>query len=182
MRGILQHRTSHPLPLLLHILTVLVLVDRCANVTGDNLPRPMANGEWATQRERKRSREAEREAARRLKIEWADKLWLAQNHPCDDSVLAWLSENRAEASKVGSSRWNLETLPELHKRQRQLRQAAAFEEVLARASVSQQTLTAEAVLAAGVFPQSPQVQPVEKQKTPRTNKGKRQPSRKPVKV
>lgn len=138
----------------------------------------MSGGEWATQRDRKRSREAEREAKRRLQIEFADKLWLAQNHPCGDEVLAWLSENRAEASKIGSSRWHLETLPELHKRQQQLRQAAAFEEVLQRANVSQQTLTVEAVLAAGGFPQNPQVQPVENTKAPRTNKGKRQASRK----
>jgi len=142
----------------------------------------VSNGEWATQRERKRSREAEREAARRLKIEWADKLWLAQNHPCGDEVLAWLSENRAEASKVGSSRWHLETLPDLHQRQQQLRQAAAFQEVLDRAKVSTQTLTVEQVLSearsADDFPQNPQVQPAEKQKTPRSNKGKRQPSRK----
>ena len=138
----------------------------------------MTGGEWATQRECKRSREAEREAKRRLQIEWADKLWLASHHPCDDSVLAWLSENRGEASKVGSSRWNLETLPDLHKSQQRLRQAAAFQEVLDRANVSHQTLTAEEVLAAGGFPQNPQVQPVEKQKAPRANKGKRQPSRK----
>lgn len=138
----------------------------------------MTGGEWTTQRERKRSREEEREAKRRLQIEWADKLWLAQNHPCDDSVLAWLSENRTEASRYGSSRWNLETLPELHKRQQQLRQAAAFEEVLQRASVSQQTLTAEQVLAAGGFPQNPQVQLAENKKR-RANAGKRQPSRKP---
>ena len=139
----------------------------------------MANGEWPTQRERRRSRGEEREAKRRLTIEFADKLWLAQNHPCSDEILAWLSENRAEASKIGSSRWHLETLPELHKRQQQLRQAAAFEEVLQRASLSQQTLTTEQVLAAGGFPQNPQVEPAEKQKTPRTNKGKRQPNRKP---
>jgi hypothetical protein len=146
----------------------------------------MANGEWATQRERKRSREAEREAARRLKIEWQDKLWLAQNHPCGDEVLAWLSENRAEVSKIGSSRWHLETLPDLHQRQQQLRQAAAFQEVLDRAKVSTQTLTVEQVLsearsaddAAGGFPQNPQAELVENTKTPRTNKGKRQPSRK----
>jgi hypothetical protein len=137
----------------------------------------MSGGQWATQRERKRSREEAREAKRRLAIEWADKLWLAQSHPCGDEILAWLSENRADASKIGSSRWHLETLPELHKRQQQLRQAAAFEEVLQRASMSQQTLTAEQVLAAGGFPQNPQVEPVEKQKAPRTNKGKRQPSR-----
>jgi len=137
----------------------------------------MSGGQWATQRERRRSREEEREAKRRLQIEFQDKLWLCTHHPCGDEILAWLSENRAEASKIGSSRWHLETLPELHKRQQQLRQAAAFEEVLQRASVSQQTLTAEQVLAAGGFPQNPQVEPVEKQKAPRTNKGKRQPSR-----
>jgi hypothetical protein len=145
----------------------------------------MANGEWATQRERKRSREAEREAARRLKIEWADKLWLAQNHPCGDEVLAWLSENRAEASKIGSSRWHLETLPDLHQRQQQLRQVAAFQEVLDRAKVSHQTLTVEAVLAAGGFPQNPQdqlvktenaAQPVKRSR--RKDAGKAQPSRK----
>lgn len=138
------------------------------------------SGEWTTQRERKRSREEEREAARRLKIEWADKLWLAQNHPCDDAVLAWLSEHRAEASKLGSSRWNLETLPNLHKRQQQLRQAAAFEDVLARAKVSQQTLTAEAVLAAGGFPQIPQDQPAanKKRRATRKDAGKAQPARK----
>ena len=118
----------------------------------------MSGGEWATQRERKRSREQEREAKRRLQIECADKLWLAQNHPCDDAVLAWLSEHRAEASKIGSSRWNLETLPNLHQRQQQLRQAAAFQDVLDRAKVSTQTLTAEQVLAAGGFPQNPQDQ------------------------
>ena len=139
----------------------------------------MSGGEWATQRERKRSREAEREAKRRLQIEFQDKLWLAQNHPCGDEVLAWLSENRAEASKIGSSRWHLETLPELHKRQQQLRQAAAFEEVLQRASVSQQTLTVEAVLAAGGFPQIPQDQTVETTKRrARSDKGKARPSRK----
>jgi hypothetical protein len=139
----------------------------------------MANGEWVTQRQRKESREQIREAARRLKIEWADKHWLAQNHPCDDSILAWLSENRGEASNIGASRWNLEILPNLHKRQEQLRQAAAFEEVLQRAKVSTQTLTVQDVLAAGGFPQNPQVQLVENQKAPRTNKGKRQASRKP---
>lgn len=146
----------------------------------------MANGEWVTQRQRKESREQIREAARRLKIEWADKLWMAQNHPCDDSVLAWLSENRAEASNVGSSRWNLETLPNLHKRQQQLRQAAAFEEVLQRAKVSQQTLTVEQVLSearsADDFPQIPQVEVVENKNAARSNKGKRQASRKPAKV
>ena len=139
----------------------------------------MSGGEWATQRERKRSREQEREAKRRLAIEWADKLWLAQNHPCGDDILAWLSENRADASKIGSSRWHLETLPELHKRQQQLRQAAAFQEVLDRAKVSAQTLTAEQVLAAGGFPQNPQVELGKTEKAAqRTNRGRRQPNRK----
>ena len=137
----------------------------------------MSGGEWTTTRERKSSREAEREAARRLKIEWADKLWLAQNHPCDDAVLAWLSEHRAEASKIGSSRWNLETLPDLHSRQQKLRQAAAFQEVLDRASISHQTLTTEEVLAAGGFPQNPQAEVVENKKR-RAHAGRRQPSRK----
>jgi hypothetical protein len=143
----------------------------------------MANGEWVTQRQRKESREQIREAARRLKIEFDDKLWLASNHPCDDAVLAWLSENRAEASKIGSSRWHLETLPNLHKRQQQLRQAAAFEEVLSRAKVSQQTLTVEQVLAEAGSPQIPQDQaadPVDntKRRARRKDAGKRQPSRK----
>jgi hypothetical protein len=133
----------------------------------------MANGEWMTQRERKQTRDAIREEARRLKIEWTDKLWLCQNHPVDDAVLAWLSENRAEASKIGSSRWNLETLPGLVERQAELRKAAAFEEVLQRASVSTQTVTVRDVLAG-----FPQVQPVENEKTPRRNRGRRQPSRK----
>ena len=131
-------------------------------------------------KERKLNRDAEREAARRLKIEWADKLWLAQNHPCSDEILAWLAEHRAEASKIGSSRWNLETLPELHAKQQQLRQAAAFQEVLDRAKVSHQTLTAEAVLAAGGFPQNPQPKVVENKKR-RAHAGKRQPSRKGAK-
>lgn len=121
----------------------------------------MTGGAWATQRERKQNRDEAREAKRRLAIEWADKLWLAQNHPVDDAILAWLAEHRAEASKIGASRWNLETLPGLHDRQRQLRQAAAFQAVLDRASISHQTLTAEAVLAAGGFPQIPQADLVE---------------------
>jgi len=139
----------------------------------------MANGEWATQRERKRSREEAREAKRRLTIEFADKLWLAQNYPCGDEVLAWLSENRAEASKIGSSRWHLETLPDLHQRQQQLRQAAAFQEVLDRAKVSTQTLTVDQVLAAAGSPQIPQIEPVETAKRrARSDKGKARPSRK----
>jgi len=130
----------------------------------------MNGGEWATARERKRTRDEAREAKRRLAIEWADKLWLASSHPCDDAILAWLSEHRAEASKIGASRWNLETLPTLHEHQRRLRQAAAFQEVLDRASISHQTLTAEAVLAAGGFPQIPQADPVESKKRRATRK------------
>jgi len=134
----------------------------------------MNGGEWATARERKRTRDEAREAKRRLAIEWTDKLWLASSYPCDDAILAWLSEHRAEASKIGASRWNLETLPTLHEHQRRLRQAAAFQEVLERASISHQTLTAEAVLAAGGFPQIPQDQPVknEKRRAPRSDAGK----------
>lgn len=124
----------------------------------------MSGGEWTTQRERKRSRDEERERLRRLKVEWADKLWLAQNHPCDDAVLAWLSENRAEASRIGSSRWNLETLPGLVAAQQQLRQAVAFQQVLERVAIHQQTLTAEAVLREAGFPQPDSV---ETEKTPR---------------
>lgn len=141
----------------------------------------MADGAWATARERKRTRDEAREAKRRLAIEWADKLWLAQNHPVDDAILAWLSEHRAEASKIGASRWNLETLPGLHDRQRQLRQAAAFQAVLDRASISHQTLTAEAVLAAGGFPQNPQNQPVEnkKRRAQRRDAGKARKRTKP---
>jgi hypothetical protein len=147
----------------------------------------MGGGQWETQRERKRSREEEREAKRRLQIEFADKLWLARNYPCDDMVLAWLSENRADASKIGSSRWHLETLPELHKRQQQLRQAAAFQEVLDRAKCSTQTLTAAQVLSEarsaddGGFPQIPQDKPAETKKR-RANAGKAQPSRKGAKA
>lgn len=92
--------------------------------------------EWQTQRDRRDQRELQREQIRRLKIEWQDKLWLAQNHPVDDSVLAWLSENRAEASKLGASRWNLETLPDLVARQTQLRTAAEFERILDRCKIS----------------------------------------------
>ena len=119
----------------------------------------MANGEWVTERERRQTREQQREAKRLLAIEFADKLWLAQNYPCDDSVLAWLSEHRSEASKIGASRWNLETLPGLVATQRQLRKAARFEEVLARAKVSSQTLTVRDVL--GDFSTFPQDQPGE---------------------
>jgi hypothetical protein len=125
----------------------------------------MSGGEWTTQRERKQTaadaRELLRAQKRQLAIQWADSYWLAQNHPCGDSVLAWLSENRQEASKIGANRWNLETLPDLVAKQAQLRRAEAFQDVLARASVSHQTLTAEAVLKAGGF--STESEPVEKQ-------------------
>jgi hypothetical protein len=144
----------------------------------------MTGGEWQTQRERRQSRDEAREAKRRLTIEWADKLWLAQTHPCNDSVLAWLAENRAEASKVGASRWNLDLLPSLVARQSELRKAARFEEVLRRASVSSQTVTVQDVL--GSSPQFPQNQPVENengaaqvlQRPKRRDAGKARPSRK----
>ena len=119
----------------------------------------MSQGSWVTQRERRQNREDAREAKRRLVIEWQDKLWLAQNHPCADSVLAWLSEHRGEASKIGASRWHLETLPALVATQDRLRKAERFEAVLERARVSHQTLTVQDVL--GDSPQSPQNQPVE---------------------
>lgn len=122
----------------------------------------MSGGEWVTQKERRQqatdAREQARAAKRQLTIEWADKFWLCTNHPADDSVLAWLSEHRAEASKIGASRWNLETLPMLVAKQAQLRKAAAFQEVLDRAKVSHQTLTVEAVLEAGGFPQADSVE------------------------
>ena len=118
----------------------------------------MSGGEWVTQKERRQlatdARELVRAQKRQLQIQWADSYWLAQNHPCGDSVLAWLSENRQEASKIGANRWNLETLPELVAKQSQLRKAEQFQAVLDRASVSHQTLTAEAVLQAGGFPQA----------------------------
>ena len=119
----------------------------------------MSQGSWVTQRERRQNREDAREAKRRLVIEWQDKLWLAQNHPCADSVLAWLSEHRGEASKIGASRWHLETLPVLVATQDRLRKAERFEAVLERARVSHQTLTVQDVL--GDSPQIPQNQPVE---------------------
>jgi hypothetical protein len=122
----------------------------------------MANGEWVTNKERKQTaadaRELIRAQKRQLQIAWADSYWLASNHPCDDAVLVWLSENRQEASKIGANRWNLETLPELVTKQSQLRKAEQFQAVLDRASVSHQTLTAEAVLKAGGFPQADSVE------------------------
>ena len=122
----------------------------------------MSGGEWVTQKERRQlatdARELARAQKRQLQIAWVDGFWLAQNHPCGDSVLAWLSENRQEASKIGANRWNLETLPDLVAKQSQLRKAEAFQTVLDRASISHQTLTAEAVLQAGGFPQSDSVE------------------------
>ena len=118
----------------------------------------MSGGEWVTQRERKQlasdARDLIRAQKRQLQIAWQDSFWLAQNHICGDSVLVWLSENRQEASKIGANRWNLETLPELVAKQSQLRKAEQFQAVLDRASISHQTLTAEAVLQAGGFPQA----------------------------
>ena len=122
----------------------------------------MTGGEWVTQKERKQlatdARELIRAQKRQLQIVWQDSFWLAQNHPTDDSVLVWLSENRQEASKIGANRWNLETLPDLVAKQSQLRKAEQFQAVLDRASVSHQTLTAEAVLQAGGFPQAETVE------------------------
>ena len=92
--------------------------------------------DWTTQRDARDKRQQQRDDLRRLRIEWADKLWLAENHPVSDSVLAWLAENRAEASKIGASRWNLETLPALINRQHQLRTAEEFMQVLDRCKVS----------------------------------------------
>jgi hypothetical protein len=118
----------------------------------------MSGGEWVTQKDRRQlasdARELVRAQKRQLQIAWADSYWLAQNHPCGDSVLAWLSENRQEASKIGANRWNLETLPDLVAKQSQLRKAEQFQAVLDRASISHQTLTAEAVLKAAGFPQN----------------------------
>ena len=122
----------------------------------------MSGGEWVTQKDRRQlasdARELVRAQKRQLQISWQDSFWLAQNHPCGDSVLAWLSENRQEASKIGANRWNLETLPDLVAKQAQLRKAEQFQAVLDRASISHQTLTAEAVLKAGGFPQADSVE------------------------
>lgn len=131
----------------------------------------MANGEWVTRGRARDAREQEREDLKRLRIEWADKLWLAQNHPVDDSVLAWLSENRAEASKIGSHRWNLETLPQLQQTQQRLRQEAEFCELIDWARKHPATVTTESVVS--TFPQV-----TETTRTPKANKGKRQASRK----
>ena len=120
-----------------------------------------------SQKEQRRTREEQREAARRLKIAFADQLWLAQNHPCDDSILAWLCENRAEASKIGANRWNLEILPQLIKRQEELRNPSEFQLILDRLATNE-TLT---------FPQNPQTPQVPAKKR-RANASKRQPSRK----
>lgn len=120
-----------------------------------------------SQKEERRTREEQREAARRLKIAFADQLWLAQNHPCDDSILAWLCENRAEASKIGANRWNLEILPQLIKRQEELRNPSEFQLILDRLATNE-TLT---------FPQNPQIPQVPAKKR-RAHAGKRQPSRK----
>lgn len=117
--------------------------------------------EWQTQRDVRDKRQQARDDLRRLKIEFADKLWLAQNHPVADSVLVWLSENRAEASKIGASRWNLETLPSLINQQHKLRTAAEFTRILDQCRISE-------------IPQNPQF-PQNQQKSarkPRRDAGK----------
>ena len=121
---------------------------------------------FKSQKERQLTRDEQREEARRLKIEWKDKLWLAERHPVDDVVIAWLCENRADASKVGLYQWNLEILPRLIDTQTKLRDPDSFQQYLDRAAEQQQ--------AAANIPQIPQV-PAKKR---RAHAGKRQPSRK----
>jgi hypothetical protein len=108
-----------------------------------------------------------------LRIEWADKYWLCQHHPADPSVLQWLSEYRAEASKIGTHRWHLELLPQLEATQAKLRQEAEFCELIDWAKNHPATVTTESVLSS-----IPQV--AEKTRSPKANKGKRQASRKQV--
>ena len=120
--------------------------------------------------EQRQTRDEQREAARRLKIAFADQLWLAQNHPCDDSILAWLCENRADASKIGANRWNLEILPQLIKRQEELRNPSEFQLILDRLAPGEPWR----------FPQNPQ-NPQDPPKKRRAHAGKRQPSRKGAK-
>lgn len=103
--------------------------------------------DWQTQRDARDRRQQQRDELRRLRIEWTDKFWLAQNHPVADSVLAWLAENRAEASKIGSSRWHLETLPALINRQHQLRTAEDFQRVLDRCAISTDSTESQKVRA-----------------------------------
>ena len=117
-------------------------------------------------KERKRTRDEQREADRRLKIEWKDKLWLAERHPVDDAVIAWLCENRAEASKIGLYQWNLEILPKLIGVQTRMRDPGSFQQYLDEVAEQQQ--------AAENIPQFPQDPP----KKRRAHAGKRQPSRK----
>ena len=117
-------------------------------------------------KERKRTRDEQREADRRLKIEWKDKLWLAERHPVDDAVIAWLCENRAEASKIGLYQWNLEILPKLIGVQTKMRDPGSFQQYLDEVAEQQQ--------AAENIPQFPQDPP----KKRRAHAGKRQPSRK----
>jgi hypothetical protein len=117
--------------------------------------------------EKRQTRDEEREAARRLKIAFADQLWLAQNHPCNDSILAWLCENRADASKIGANRWNLEILPQLIKRQEELRNPSEFQLILDRLAPGEPWRFSQ-------NPQNPQDPP----KKRRAHAGKRQSSRK----
>lgn len=118
--------------------------------------------EWQTQRDVRDKRQQARDELRRLRIEWADKYWLCMNHPVADSVLAWLAENRAEASKIGASRWNLETLPALINRQHQLRTAAEFNRILDNCQVSASVISTDST----VSTESP------KTRAPRRDRGK----------
>ena len=137
------------------------------NTTEPALTRSKAKKQEAE--EKRQTRDEQREEARRLKIEWKDKLWLAERHPVDDSMIAWLCENRAEASKVGLYQWNLEILPQLIKTQTGLRDPESFQQYLDRAAEQQQ--------AAANIPQFPQDPP----KKRRAHAGKAQPSRKGAK-
>ena len=122
-----------------------------------------------SQKEQRQTRDEQREADRRLKIEWKDKLWLAERHPVDDAVIAWLCENRAEASKIGLYQWNLEILPKLIGVQTRMRDPGSFQQYLDEVAEQQQ--------AAENIPQVPQDPP----KKRRAHAGKRQSSRKGAK-
>lgn len=138
------------------------------DTTAEPLSRTKARKQAAkdAKEEERLTRDEQREATRRLKIEWKDKLWLAERHPVDDSLIAWLCENRADASKIGLYQWNLEILPKLIKTQTGLRDPESFQQYLDRVTEQQQ--------AAESIPQFPQDSP----KKRRAHAGKRQPSRK----
>jgi len=126
---------------------------------------------YESAKERKRTRDQEREAARLLKIEWKDKLWMCQRFPADDTVIAWLCENRSEASKIGLYQWNYEVLPQLIETQTKLRNPESFQSFLDRTAEVQ-----HATANIPQFPQFPQDQP--KKRRARSDKGVRQSSRK----